>query len=37
MMDYIDRGLFPFRVSWPEKPKELIIILAAHTQAPTDA
>ena len=33
MMDYIDRGLYPFRVSWPEKKKDVIIVLAAHTQA----
>ena len=33
MMEYIDRGLFPFKVSWPEKPKEMIVVLAAHTQA----
>jgi len=33
MMDYIERGLFPFRLSWPEKPKDMIIVLAAHTQA----
>ena len=32
MMDYIERGLFPFRVSWPDRPKDMIIILAAHTQ-----
>ena len=33
MMDYIERGLFPFHVSWPDKKKEMIIVLAAHTQA----
>lgn len=33
MTDFIERGLFPFRVSWPEKPKDHILILAAHTQA----
>ena len=33
MQEYVDRGLFPFKCTWPQKTKDSVIVLAAHTPA----
>ena len=33
MQELTERGLFPFRLYWPDRPKEQILVLAAHTSA----
>jgi len=33
MTELQERGLFPFRLSWPKRPNDMIIVLAAHSAA----